>query len=174
MGRRMGEIEGKLCASDGLDLPCGFVEVISTVMHQRNVGLRHVAAQSGLSKSRLGNLLHRDPDKRSEMSLAELQAILGALDLGLLQAVTFVEALHEGRLRQPARFAPLIPMLCAMFHHLPSRLMQALEDVDDMDGTEVRPEWAAALQRAVIKRVVHEINAVTSRRAALSDFSIFS
>lgn len=108
------------------------------------------------------------------MQINELQAILRALDIELLDAVLCVETLHDENIRYSERYRTLILMLCALFRHLPASLIAALEDITDLDGTEVRPEWAGPLQRAVTKRIVHEISAVTSRRAALSDFSIFS
>ena len=151
-----------------------YIPLILESMERRDVGLRSLALKTRIGKSRLGLLLHRDPSKRSSMSLSEFHAILGALDIDVIQAIISVETLKDEKLRNSSRYATLIPMLCAMFHDLPANLIEALEEVEGMDGTEVRPEWAAVLQRAVIKRVVHEISAIASRRAALSDFSIFN
>lgn len=151
-----------------------YIPLILQAMGRRDVGLRALALQTRICKSRLGLLLHRDAAKRSSMTLGEFHAILNALEIDPIEAIISVETLKDDELRNSARYASLIPMLCEMFHDLPANLIAALEEVEGMDGTEVRPEWAAVLQRAVIKRVVHEISAVASRRTALSDFSIFN
>jgi hypothetical protein len=151
-----------------------YVMLILGVMRSKNIGLRALASSAGIRKSRAGILLHRDPSKRSAMGLSELQAILRALDIDLLQAIIWAETIKDERIRSSPRYAGLVPMLCDMFYGLPANLIAALDEIEAMDGSEVRPEWATALQRAVIKRIVHEINAVTVRRAALNDFSIFA
>lgn len=175
--RRMSELayctndeEARVVVSDAQQ---DYIPLILEAMHRRNVGLRALALQTRICKSRLGLLLHRDAAKRSSMNLSEFHTILSALKIDPIQAIISVETLKDDELRNSARYASLIPMLCDMFHDLPANLIQALEEVEGMDGTEVRPEWAAVLQRAVIKRVVHEISAVASRRAAI-EFSIFS
>ncbi len=147
---------------------------ILAIMDHDRVGIRSLALHSGIGKSRIGLLLHRDPSKRSAMQINELQAILRALDVELLDAVFCVETLRDENIRYSDRYRTLISMLCALFRHLPASLIAALDDVTDLDGTEVRPEWAGPLERAVTKRIVHEINAVTNRRAMLGDFNIFS
>lgn len=164
------------CDRNGESLAAGgdYVAHILAIMNQTHVCIRSLALHAGIGKSRIGLLLHRDPSKRSAMHLNELRAILTALDVELLETVFCVETLHDENIRYSDRYRTLISMLCALFRHLPASLIAALDDVVDLDGTEVRPEWAVPLQRAMIKRIVHEINAVTSRRAMLSDFSIFS
>lgn len=151
-----------------------YVDLILGVMRDKGVSLRALALRAGIGKSRVGNVLHNDPLKRSPMSLTELQALLRALDLDLLKAAICVETLRDKAVFTCPRYASLVPMLCAMFHDLPANLITALDDLQDMDGSEVRAEWAGPLQRAVIKRVIHEISAVANRRAALSDFSLFA
>jgi hypothetical protein len=106
------------------------------------------------------------------MSVVELQAILGALDLDLLEVV----AMGEGGARPDAIdtrvHGPVVHMVCAMFRGLASDLIAALDEVHEIDGSEVRPEWAIALRRALIKRVVQEVHAVIRRRATLSDLML--
>lgn len=151
-----------------------YVPLMLDVMSQQGVGIRALALRTRIGKSRLGLILHRDVRKRSVMTLSEFHRVLNALEIDLLEAVVTVEVCRETSFGNAARHRQLIAMLCGMFRDLPVNLISALDDVDGVDGTEVRAEWAPVLQRAVIKRLVHEIAAVVSRRAALSDFNIFN
>ena len=151
-----------------------YVPLMLQAMGDHAIGLRALALKTGIGKSRLGLLLHRNPAKRSAMTLVEFQRILDALDMDLIEAVVSIEILQAARREGVARHRRLVGMLCAMFRDLPANLIAELDEVDGIDGTEVRPEWAPVLQRAVIKRLVHEIAAVVSRRTTLSEFSIFN
>ncbi len=54
---------------------------------------------------------------------------------------------------------------------LPSMLVAALEEIEGMDGSEVRREWAGPLQAAVVQRLVKEVSSVLVRRANLSEIA---
>src|SRR3546814_4213897 len=60
-------------------------------MAVRDTAQRRLAHMTGISKSRLGLLLHSDPDKRSVMTLPELEKILHALGTNILQAYICIE-----------------------------------------------------------------------------------
>lgn len=143
-------------------------------MAASKVGLRGLAMRTGISRSRLGLILHRDAAKRASMSLVEFQRILAGLDIGLIEAVVTVEIMTGGAAVEPSRHRTVIAMLCEMFRDLPANLIAALDEVPGLDGTEVRAGWAPVLQRAVIKRLVHEVCAVASRRDALGDFDLLN
>ena len=150
-----------------------FVPLILDAMASRNLRLRGLTDLCGLNRSRLGTLLHRDPTKRSDMTLQELQLILDALRIDLMHAFVHLNARETmTEIDHSSRYASLLTMLAKLFCDLPRTVVMALEDVVEMDGTEVRPEWGPALQRALVKRLVHEIHAVTQRRALLSDFGV--
>ncbi len=65
----------------------------------------------------------------------------------------------------------LIAMLSEVFRGLPSMLIAALEEIEGMDGSEVRREWAGPLQTAVVQRLVKEVSSVLARRASLSEMA---
>ena len=110
------------------------------------------------------------------MTLDEFQIILRALEMNVIQAVVSVEAIRDQRLLDSERYTAVIVMLCKMFAELPVPLIEAIDKIDGIDGSEVRPEWAGPLRKAVIKRLVYEIGKVAERRSSLDedDLSIMS
>ena len=142
-----------------------YVPMIMRAMEANDIGIRTMALRSGIKKSRLGTILHRDPEKRASMSLPEFQAILRALNIDLMQAVISVEMTREMELVQDDRFTALVAMLSTLFKGLPDRLVEAGQELEGMDGSEIRSEWGTYFQSAVIKRMVTEITAVLQRRS---------
>jgi transcriptional regulator with XRE-family HTH domain len=151
-----------------------FIPLIRRAMDDRGIRLRELGLRTGMSKSRLGLLLHGNAAKRPVMDMREFQCILGALGIDLIQAIICVETLREDEFLHSARYATLIPMLCEMFRQLPADLISALEKIEGFDGTEIRREWADGLRRAVIKRIVLEASKVASRRSEQSDFNLLT
>jgi hypothetical protein len=47
----------------------------------------------------------------------------------------------------------------------------ALDEIEGMDGTEVRKEWAGPLRQAVVEKLVKEVGAVMARRVQLAQIS---
>lgn len=151
-----------------------FIPVILEAMNVQNIGQRKLALKSGISKTRLGLLLHSDPDKRAGMTLVEFQQILDALDINIVQAAIAVEGDRDRSLFHDQRFATSIAMLTELFKGLPSMLLAALDEIEGMDGTEVRKEWAGPLRQAVIEKLVKEVSAVMARRAHFAQISTLS
>lgn len=149
-----------------------FIPLILDAMASRSLSQRKLALKAGISKSRLGLLLHGEPSKRATMSLAEFQQILAALDINIVQAVISVETYHNQKLFHDERFATSIAMLTEVFRGLPAMLVAALDEIEGMDGTEVRKEWAGPLRQAVVEKLVKEVTAVMARRAILSHVSL--
>ena len=149
-----------------------YVGLIIAAVADQHLSLRRLALRSGIPKSRLGVLLHRNPARRGALSLREFHQLLSALAIDPIEAFIRVETLRFLDPEDARRFAPMIQMLCKMFHDLPKNLIGELETVEGIDGSEVRPEWAPSLQRAVIRRVVQEISAVAHRRLAIRDLSV--
>jgi DNA-binding Xre family transcriptional regulator len=150
-----------------------YVPLILRTMAQTDTAQRKLAFKTGISKSRLGVLLHRDPAKRSAMTVGELETILRALDSNVVQAFIRLETFPIQAQMDETRYATLIAMLCEFFVSLPKGLIEVLESLDGLDGSEVRKEWASPLQKAVIKRVSEEVLAVTERRARLAQSDEF-
>lgn len=151
-----------------------FIPLILEAMSEQNVGQRKLALKTGISKTRLGLLLHSDPAKRTAMYLVEFQQILGALDINVVQAMIAVETYRDPKLFLDERFQTSIAMLTELFKGLPSMLVAALDEIEGMDGTEVRKEWAGPLRQAVIEKLVKEVGAVMARRAHLAQISTLS
>lgn len=159
----------RIDAPDGADSSVNayerdFVPLILDAMIEQSIGQRKLALKTGISKSRLGLLLHSVPDKRAIMSLSEFQRILDALDINIVQAVIAVETYHDRKLFHDERFATSIAMLTELFKGLPSMLIAALDEIEGMDGTEVRREWAGPLRQAVVEKLVKEVTSVMARR----------
>ena len=162
----------RIDAPDGADSSANghqrdFIPLILDAMSERNIGQRKLALRTGISKSRLGLLLHSVPSKRATMTLTEFQQILDALDINIVQAVIAVETYHDSRLFHDERFATSIQMLTELFRGLPAMLIAALDEIEGMDGTEVRREWAGPLRQAVVEKLVKEVTAVMARRAQM-------
>lgn len=148
-----------------------YIPLILDAMSDGNIGQRKLALMAGLSKSRLGLLLHSDPAKRARMTLCEFRQILNALNINIIQAVITVETYGDPELFHDERFATSIAMLTDLFKDLPAMLVAALDEIEGMDGTEVRKEWAGPLRQAVVEKLVKEVTAVMARRDSLSQVS---
>ena len=61
-----------------------YVAVIRRLMASNSISLRKLASLTNISKSRLSNLLHGDPCKRTSMTLIEFEKILNALNINVL------------------------------------------------------------------------------------------
>ncbi len=150
-----------------------YVPLILHMMGREGMGQRSLSLKTGISKTRLGVLLHRDPAKRASMTVAELETILHALDTNIFQAVILMETFASETPTSDERYATLIVMLCEFFMSLPRKLIEVLDALEGSDGSEVRREWASPLQKVVVKRVTEEVVAVTERRARLAQSDDF-
>lgn len=146
-----------------------YVPLILQTMAVRDTAQRRLAHMTGISKSRLGLLLHSDPDKRSVMTLPELEKILHALGTNILQAYICIETFKGLKLPDRERYATVISMLCEMFAGLPRKIIEALDEINGIDGSEVKRDWGAPLQKAVVKRVAEEVVKIRERRARITD-----
>lgn len=146
----------------------GYVLLILQEMEARQLGIRRLELKTRINRARLGRILHRDPGKRCGMTLVEFRTILAALEIDPLEAIIATELVRELDLTQDARFAKVSVMLAALVRGLPQRLVEALHDLDGMDGSEIRPEWGTFFQKAVVNRMVHEVGQILERRAKLS------
>lgn len=148
-----------------------YIPMILQAMAEKDTGQRKLALKTGISKTRLALILHHDPAKRTVMTLVEFQTVLHALDINIIQAIIRVETFRDQALLRDARYTTLIAMLSEVFKGLPAMLIAALEEIEGMDGSEVRREWAGPLQTAVVQRLVKEVSSVLARRAHLSEMA---
>lgn len=157
-------------ATEAEDAPApDYVGLLMRVMEAQSVSIRGLALKSGLSKTRLGSLMHRDACKRAQMTLAEFQTIVRALGLDLMQVILSIEIAPAFDEMQDERFSALIALLSTMCHGLPRGLLEAMDDLQGLDGTEIRPEWGRSLQSTVIKKMVTTLAFVLQRREQLAE-----
>jgi len=166
------DAEGAETSQSGYDVR-DYVPFILRAMANRETSQRKLALKSGITKTRLALLLHSDPAKRCSMTLGEFLRILEALDIDLLQAIIEVETFREFELLHDKRYETLIMMLCEVFKGLPRKVIEALEEIDGIDGSEVRKEWAGPVQRAVVKRLTDEVSAILRRRMLFAESDEF-
>jgi len=144
--------------------PRDFVPLIHEIMAARATAQRSLARQTGISKSRLGALLHSKPEKRPVMTVPELEAILYALDMTLLRALTYLDNYAELDLETRERYSVLLITLCEMFTDLPAKVIAVLEELNAIDGTEFDVRWYLTLQKNVIEKVLEGVLGIHRRR----------
>ena len=145
-----------------------YVLLILQEMEARQIGLRRMELKTRINRARLGRILHRDPGKRSAMTILEFRTMLRALEIDPIEAIVATELLRDVEPTQDGRFDKVGVMLATLVRGLPQRLAEALHDVDGMDGSEIREEWGTYFQKALVNRMVHEVGQILERRAKLS------
>src|SRR3546814_3582924 len=94
---------------------------------------------------------------------------LHALGTNILQAYICIETFKGLELPDRERYATVISVLCEMFAGLPRKIIEALDEINGIDGSEVKRDWGAPLQKAVVKRVAEEVVKIRERRARITD-----
>lgn len=154
------------------EVQAAYLAVILEAMTHQRLSVRDLAGVTGIRKSRLGVVLHRNSAKRLALTVPELQMLLEALDIPILHAWLRGEALWHVGAHQDGRLNRMFPLLAEFYADLPRKLMDAMTEIDGADGTELRLEWSGPLASAVAKRMAHEILRVIERRNALSDLRL--
>jgi hypothetical protein len=98
------------------------------------------------------------------MTLSEFQIILRALDIEIIDAVLAVEVLTGHGILEDSRFSSMLQMISEMFTSLPCLLADALNEIDELDGSEIRRDWATPIRRGIVEKVVKEVTAKIQRR----------
>jgi len=151
-----------------------FVPLIRQTMAEQDTGQRKLAEQTGIGKSRLGLLLHSDPTKRAVMTLPEFEKILRALGTDFFKIIVYLETFRDLGIEDQRRYGSVVTMLCEMFSDLPRTVIKAVDEINGIDGTEIRPEWGPLLRRAVVRRIADEVNKIMERRERLAESDDFS
>lgn len=152
---------------------CDFVPLIRSAMSRNNIPQRKLALLTGISKSRLGLLLHSDSNKRSPMMVNELQIILHAIGVDLVEAYIRIKTFEAVERALVERHDTMISMLCDAFIDLPQRAIVTISALEGVDGSETRRDWAAPVQRAIVRRLVEEVAAKVARRKRLVESDDF-
>lgn len=148
--------------------PRDFVPLIHDAMALRATAQRDLARMTDISKSRLGALLHSNPAKRAVMMVPELEAILDALDMTLLQALTCLDTYAQLDSESRERYSVLIITLCVMFAGLPAKVIATLEELHAIDGSEFDVRWYLTLQKSVIEKITEGVVGTHRRRERMS------
>lgn len=159
--------------ADSDELEGDYVPLILTTMAEMKDTQRKLAVRTGISKSRLGALLHGDPGKRSTMTLPEFERILHALDMNLVHAYVCLKAFKDLDAYHRRCYSGAVFMLCDICVGAPQKMIPVLEALGGIDGTEVRHSWSPAFQNSFIKKVAEEIEAIHERRDRLSKLDDF-
>ena len=78
--------------------------------------------RAGISKSRLGRILHSNCAERASITLSEFRVLLEALEIDLIQAIIKVESIRDQKVLADERYVALIAMLANLFKELPASL----------------------------------------------------
>src|SRR3546814_11814888 len=115
-----------------------YIPLILESMAAQETAQRALAQKTGINKTRLGLLLHRDPAKRSVITQPELEKILHALGTNILQAYTCLETFQGLDLLDRQRYSTIIAMLCDMFADLPPKTIQAHDENHGIADSNVK------------------------------------
>ncbi|WP_257558490.1 hypothetical protein [Sphingobium sp. CFD-2] len=128
--------------------------------------LRDLSFASGLHKTRLGYILHRDPVKRRVAQNPEILLVLKAMDLNPIEASVMIEASRYA----DESFNTLFGLLAHLYVALPRKIMNAIKEIHGLDGSLIRREWAEALATGIANRLKDVLMQCHMRRDAFMDF----
>lgn len=137
---------------------------LSDAIAANSLSLRKLALKTGIDRRRLSDILRPRTSARSGITLSEFQIILRALDIEIVDAVLAVEVLAGHGILEDHRFASMVQMIGEMFTGLPCLLADALNEIDELDGSEIRKDWATPIRRGIVEKVVKEVTAKIQRR----------
>ncbi|WP_164847494.1 helix-turn-helix domain-containing protein [Sphingobium algorifonticola] len=146
-----------------------YVPLILEMMAEKSSAQRALAQRTGISKTRLALLLHRDPAKRSRMTLNEFERILNALGTDIVRALLREEIFRDLEALHRERYEGVAELICEFMFGLGRRLIDALEEIGGIDGSEVRKEWASILQGGFTKQVTNAVSDVVRRRSLIAE-----
>lgn len=154
--------------AQGDELQRDYVPLILRAMACKKATQRKLAHLTGISKSRLGVLLHNKPEKRVTMTLPEFETILHALGMNLVHAYVCLKTFKGLDEYYQKCYSTAVFMLCDICVRAPERMIDVLEELGGFDGTEIRLAWSPSLQNALIKKVTEEVQAIHERRNRLT------
>ena len=88
-----------------------YIALIQRAMQAKDISLRSLSMRAGISKSRLGRILHSNCAERASITLSEFRVLLEALEIDLIQAIIKVESIRDQKVLADERYVALIAML---------------------------------------------------------------
>lgn len=146
-----------------------YVRLIRDLMAAHDTPHRSLAEKTGISKSRLGRILHKNPRKRLHMTVEELEGILSALGTNILKAFLRTEALQGLDPSDHARYGSVINLVGEIVENLGRELINTLEEMGGLDGTEPQPHWVGILRKGWIEDISKAVAFVMGRRTVISE-----
>lgn len=154
---------GRTCGSQA------HIQIILEMMADQATTQRSLARKSGISKTRLGLLLHRNPERRRQMTVDEFESILRALGTNIVEALIRAEALKGLEPSDRERYENIVTLVCEIVLGLGRKLIEELERIGGIDGTEVRKEWAGIFQKGIIEDVSKAVARMLERRTQIAE-----
>ncbi len=146
-----------------------YIRLIRDMMAANDTPHRSLAEKTGISKSRLGRILHKNPRKRLHMTVEELEGILSALGTNILKAFLRTEALQGLDPSDHARYGSVINLVGEIVENLGRELINTLEEMGGLDGTEPQPHWVGILRKGWIEDISKAVAFVMGRRTVISE-----
>ena len=125
------------------------VPAIHEMLDERGWSLRELASRAQISKTRMGSILHRQPDKRAVMQMPEFLSILHALDSELIHAWVATKRLEVIELEEK-EFPDCSEFMVAFHKELP----KILQEYPELEGVVFRKEWTRPLLKILCKKIV--------------------
>ena len=125
------------------------VPAIHEMLDERGWSLRELASRARISKTRMGSILHRQPDKRAVMQMPEFLSILHALDSELIHAWVATKRLEVIELEEE-EFPDCSEFMIAFHKELP----KILKEYPELEGVVFRKEWTRPLLKILCKKIV--------------------
>lgn len=144
-----------------------YVDLFRDLMASEKLTVRAVARRAGISKSRIGLLLHADAEQRGEMYLREYHLLLSAFDLDEMEAIVLVNTYQNMPLARHVRFRSLLALLATLFTELPPTLLKRIEMISGFDGSEVHRSWTDHLMNFVVDKLADGVCEIIARRESL-------
>ena len=145
-----------------------YIRLIRDLMTAHDTRHRSLAEKTGISKSRLGRILHQSPQKRLSMTVDELEAILHALGTNILKAFLRTEALRDLDPSDHARYESVLNLVGDIVKDLGQELVKTLENMNGIDGTEPQPHWVGILRNGWIEDIAKAVAFVMGRRTVIT------
>ena len=125
-----------------------YVPVIHRMMEKQGLRIRDLVPLTRISRSRLGRILHHDPEKRSSIQLAEFLSILHALGVQVDRDWIGLMQLKAAGLMQEEEGVDYSTFLIDFAEKMP----EMVKEYPILAGVPFRKEWTAPLITIMLKR----------------------
>ena len=151
----------------------GIVDFILARIEANGTSKRRVALQTGISRSRLGKVLHNSAEKRCPIKLDEIAQLLRALGISHMEAKLAAEQFEKSSQCKAEAVTNVASMLTAVFEGLPEQLADIIAHIDGLEFDDIRREHGKRVRALVVKVLTDEYTDMAQRRefriAALRD-----